>query len=186
MRGSGGGSAPSSPSPYTKPKQQSTSIEDFLRELSGAPPKRPQQKQTEWHAPKEEAETYYEKQKRAKDERQKRIQEQKEREHERKLQRELERKRKEQKRSRDPEPISIQEFITETRPKKKRRPVSRENDAYHVDHSTHASAYESKKASDIEKMDVAAMDKNDLKKAIVLREILGPPVALRKSDDYPA
>jgi len=195
MRGSGGSLPKSSPSPYTQKKQQSTSIEDFLRELSGAPAKKPQPKrQTEWHAPQQQVDAYKERKDREEERKEKlrrqREQEQRERDREReskqgRLEREREKRqklRRRKKRVRAGEPATglIRESIQEPELKKRRKPVQAGEDAYHIKEHSYGDAYDVKASAEIGDIDITSMEKSDLKRAVILKEILGEPVGLRK------
>lgn len=187
MKRSGGGAQPSSPPPYTVKKPKSASIEDFLRELSGAPPKKsPQKKETEWHAPRQDVEAY-------------RVRKQREqREREEKRKRKIERKREERanirekrkealkrKKRQKQAAVSVADVIADRSVSARKRKAIQdaEIDAYHIKDIGDFDAYAIREKLAIEKVDITSMRKSDLRKAIVLKELLGTPVGLRSRNE---
>jgi hypothetical protein len=173
-----GGEAPRS---QAQPKQQGrpSSIEDFLRELAGKKPaqkeepparepeRRPQQVRREQKAPSSDVDSSFEEKKQGA------------RPHEI---RELARQQK---------------LAAKVAAREKRQAERSEggltavqmqaNAAFHMDHDVHSEAYQ-KKAAEKEAgvvLDLTTMSNQDLKKAFVLKEVLGSPAAMKTKGDQP-
>jgi len=183
-------------------KEGPTSIEEFLRELAGEPPGReresaPPARPAEWHAPAREVEEYkrrlreqeeMERRRREREEEERRRREREERE---RVRRERERRKRElrERRARREEKAapSVSGFVHALSKRQQALKDSITEDAYaagEVDAET-AYAVRKERKPGLDALGLSRLDRNDLRRAVVLREVLGPPVALRREDEVP-
>ncbi len=151
-----------------------SSIEDFLRELAGdksaAPKRQPEprpaaRQQQEWHAPQSEVQDFL-------------------RQAEEKKRRKEQERNDSEKRNRE---LKRQRRLAEEQKKLERR--KRRAAEQKISDAAFRDAYaENIEPVQMNELDLAEMNVHDLRKAVILKEILGPPVALKEISDteYPA